>query len=300
MLPGGEDYELALATFRAACERWPGTPINASRRSGLSGVMARQRVREFYDRAGINRFPLGDFLTQRLNTRSHAGERRVDGLLVPVLNFLLDFPKRTRHDLPLEVPLVADELGSGRAFTGYELVEIVAPTLHFAVGQIAALLTLTSEATLLFLPRRPPRVVEPVLPRRNLKVAKKLLKLSLRIGTTRSTARKSKLPIFGRFVPQTISPIHVAASSTPEDAGGHSRTGLSPLTAIRNRAHQIICMHRWERIPHKDPDRVAPSSDVGVKPRQPGVLELSGISLVSLWDQNTWVELARTRSATVG
>ena len=39
--------------------------------------MARQRVREFYDRAGINRFPLGDFLTQRLNTRSHAGERHL-------------------------------------------------------------------------------------------------------------------------------------------------------------------------------------------------------------------------------
>src|SRR6516225_7870685 len=139
--------------------------INASRRSGLSGVMARQRVREFYDRAGIDRFPLGDFLRQRLNTRSHAGERRVDGLLVPVLNFLLDFPERARHDLPLEVPLAADELGSGRAFTRYELVEIVAPTLHFAVGQIAALT------------RLPPRVVEPVLPRRNLKVAKKLLKL---------------------------------------------------------------------------------------------------------------------------
>src|SRR5262249_27733724 len=121
--------------------------------------MARQRVREFYDRAGINGFPLGDFLTQRLNTRSHAGERRVDGLLVPVLNFLLDFPERTRHDLPLEVPLAADELGSGRAFTRYELVEIVAPTLHFAVGQIAALLTLTGEATLLLLTRLPPRVV---------------------------------------------------------------------------------------------------------------------------------------------
>jgi len=24
---GIEDYQLALATFRAACERWPGTPI---------------------------------------------------------------------------------------------------------------------------------------------------------------------------------------------------------------------------------------------------------------------------------
>ena len=47
-------------------------------------------------------------------------------------------------------------------------------------------------------------------------------------------SRFGKLPIFGRFVPQIISPIHVAASSTPEDAGGHSRTGLSPLTAIRN------------------------------------------------------------------
>jgi hypothetical protein len=155
----------------------PAGRTTASRRSGLSGVMARQRVREFYDRAGINRFPLSDFLTQRLNTRSHAGERGVDGLLVPVLNFLLDFPERTRHDLPLEVPLAADELGSGRAFTRYELVEIVAPTLHFAVGQIAALLTLTGEATLLLLTRLPPRVVEPVLPRRNLKVAKKLLKL---------------------------------------------------------------------------------------------------------------------------
>src|SRR5262249_58042789 len=108
------------------------------------------------------------FLTQRLNTRSDAGERRVDGLLVPVLNFLLDFPERTRHDLPLEVSLAADELGSGRAFIRYELLEIVAPTLHFAVGQIAALLLLT---------RLPPRGVEPVLPRRNLKVAKKLLKL---------------------------------------------------------------------------------------------------------------------------
>ena len=24
---GVEDYQVALATFRAACERWPGTPI---------------------------------------------------------------------------------------------------------------------------------------------------------------------------------------------------------------------------------------------------------------------------------
>ena len=25
---GAEDYQLALATFRAACERWPNAPIN--------------------------------------------------------------------------------------------------------------------------------------------------------------------------------------------------------------------------------------------------------------------------------
>jgi hypothetical protein len=25
--PGVEDYQVALATYRAACERWPGTPI---------------------------------------------------------------------------------------------------------------------------------------------------------------------------------------------------------------------------------------------------------------------------------
>jgi hypothetical protein len=24
---GVEDYQIALATYRAACERWPGTPI---------------------------------------------------------------------------------------------------------------------------------------------------------------------------------------------------------------------------------------------------------------------------------
>jgi hypothetical protein len=34
------------------------------------------------------------------------------------------------------------------------------------------------------------------------------------------------LPIFGRFVPQIISPIRVAASSAPEDAGGHGPNRL--------------------------------------------------------------------------
>jgi hypothetical protein len=38
-------------------------------------------------------------------------------------------------------------------------------------------------------------------------------------------SRFGKLPIFGCFVPQIISPIHVAPSSTPEDVGDHSTTG---------------------------------------------------------------------------
>src|SRR5262249_54823108 len=67
-----------------------------------------------------------------------------------------------------------------------------------------------------------------------------------------------------------------------------------PFDCHPKTAHQIISMrrsdkksyHQKERVPHKDPDRVVPSSDVGVKPRQPGVLELSGISFVSLWDQH--------------
>jgi hypothetical protein len=33
---GVEDYELALASFRAACERWPGTPISIVRWIGTN------------------------------------------------------------------------------------------------------------------------------------------------------------------------------------------------------------------------------------------------------------------------
>jgi hypothetical protein len=28
---GIEDYQVALATYRAACERWPGTPMHGAR-----------------------------------------------------------------------------------------------------------------------------------------------------------------------------------------------------------------------------------------------------------------------------
>jgi hypothetical protein len=33
--PGVEDYQVALATYRAACERWPGTPITLRQGSGV-------------------------------------------------------------------------------------------------------------------------------------------------------------------------------------------------------------------------------------------------------------------------
>ena len=47
-IAGIEDYQVALATYRAACERWPGTPITlrqgASRLDPAPGlVRSRQR-----------------------------------------------------------------------------------------------------------------------------------------------------------------------------------------------------------------------------------------------------------------
>ena len=40
---GVEDYEFALATFRAACERWPGTPITL--RQGARVIEDSRRLR---------------------------------------------------------------------------------------------------------------------------------------------------------------------------------------------------------------------------------------------------------------
>jgi hypothetical protein len=45
---GVEDYQLALATFRAACQRWPGIPITLRQGARLSrtvGVCAPRRGR---------------------------------------------------------------------------------------------------------------------------------------------------------------------------------------------------------------------------------------------------------------
>jgi hypothetical protein len=41
-IAGVEDYELALATFRAACERWPGTPITLRQGARVTGSSRNQ------------------------------------------------------------------------------------------------------------------------------------------------------------------------------------------------------------------------------------------------------------------
>ena len=40
---GVEDYQVALATYRAACERWPGTPITL--RQGARVIEDSRRLR---------------------------------------------------------------------------------------------------------------------------------------------------------------------------------------------------------------------------------------------------------------
>ena len=42
-IAGVEDYQVALATFRAACERWPGTPITL--RQGARVIEDSRRLR---------------------------------------------------------------------------------------------------------------------------------------------------------------------------------------------------------------------------------------------------------------
>ena len=42
-IAGVEDYQVALATFRAACERWPGTPI--ALRQGARVIEDSRRLR---------------------------------------------------------------------------------------------------------------------------------------------------------------------------------------------------------------------------------------------------------------
>jgi len=42
-IAGAEDYEVALATFRAACQRWPGIPITL--RQGARVIEDSRRLR---------------------------------------------------------------------------------------------------------------------------------------------------------------------------------------------------------------------------------------------------------------
>jgi hypothetical protein len=50
---GVEDYQVALATYRAACERWPGTPITL--RHGARVIEDSRRLRVVYFRANVGR-----------------------------------------------------------------------------------------------------------------------------------------------------------------------------------------------------------------------------------------------------
>jgi hypothetical protein len=52
---GIEDYQVALATFRGACERWPGTPITPGQ-AGLEFLLAAHGLRSTpAERQHINR-----------------------------------------------------------------------------------------------------------------------------------------------------------------------------------------------------------------------------------------------------
>jgi hypothetical protein len=55
---GGEDYQVALATYRAACERWPGTPITLRHGARVIEDSRRPRGCRLW-------FPLGYFLFHR-------------------------------------------------------------------------------------------------------------------------------------------------------------------------------------------------------------------------------------------
>jgi len=49
-IAGMEDYQIALATFRAACQRWPGTPITL--RQGACVIEDSRRLRLLTKSAG--------------------------------------------------------------------------------------------------------------------------------------------------------------------------------------------------------------------------------------------------------
>jgi hypothetical protein len=75
-------------------------------------------------------------------------------------------------------------------------------------------------------------------------------------------SRFGKLPIFGRFVPQIIGPIHVAPSFHNRRRGRPFYDRLSPLIAIENRARQIISMRRSDKKAyHPSPDWVTTIED---------------------------------------
>jgi hypothetical protein len=60
---GIEDYQIALATFRAACERWPGTPITL--RQGARVIEDSRRLRMAWSEKGTAGRALGEPLARR-------------------------------------------------------------------------------------------------------------------------------------------------------------------------------------------------------------------------------------------
>jgi hypothetical protein len=110
-------------------------------------------------------------------------------------------------------------------------------------------------------------------------------------------SRFGKLPIFGRFVPQIIGPIHVAPSFHTRRRGRpfYGRLSSFDCHPKTTPTRLFACGRSDKKAYHSSPDRVTTgkcaaftgrgseiSTMLGVQPCQPGVLELSGISLVSL------------------
>jgi len=56
-IAGVEDYQVALATFRAACERWPGTPITL--RQGARVIEDSRRLSSCVGYRGPSAAPIG-------------------------------------------------------------------------------------------------------------------------------------------------------------------------------------------------------------------------------------------------
>jgi hypothetical protein len=128
-VPANNQPRSAASTRRSATR----TSIAATKRSELSDIAAPcQRVGQLNDGATFDRRLLDNLLAQGI-------DRFSNGLLGIVLDFAADFRERIRHDFPLEVSLIANKFSGGRALFGDKLANIIDPTRHLRVRQIAIL-----------------------------------------------------------------------------------------------------------------------------------------------------------------